>query len=287
MASDRDLEEFQAHFSQISVSNFPQVELDKNAAKEHKTLKNLFKINDPNQESESEFTGYIQTRSVFRLSKRPVAYKILQNLYGTNSMFEHEIIYSSYEGKIRTKKFSDYVNIMIKTDMVASKFITIYIRGLTGTVHVDQKTKKLVRRNLEAKKEGETKQKVESKQYSQYIKLNIELKKAASKDTLAHVNDWIKILFVLVSSSICAVYLLYLVKLSRKSKKKRIVKKQRHSLMSAIKMFDFGQIEGYKDNQLDGVRCSDSSDSDSSDQSGSRSTDSEEIGNMHEYIEDQ
>jgi hypothetical protein len=81
---------------------------------------------------------------------------------------------------------------------------------------------------------------VESKQYSQYIKLNIELKKAASKDTLAHVNDWIKILFVLVSSSICAVYLLYLVKLSRKSKKKRIVKKQRHSLMSAIKMFDFG-----------------------------------------------
>jgi hypothetical protein len=52
-------------------------------------------------------------------------------------MFEHEIIYSSYEGKIRTKKFSDYVNIMIKTDMVASKFITIYIRGLTGTVHVD------------------------------------------------------------------------------------------------------------------------------------------------------
>jgi hypothetical protein len=49
---------------------------------------------------------------------------------------------------------------------------------------------------------------------------------------------------------------------------------------------DFGQIEGYKDHQLDDVKGSDSSDSDSSSQSGSRSTDSEELGNMHEYIEE-
>ena len=80
-----------------------------------------------------QFKGYIRTKSVFRLLKKPVAYTILQNIYGKNSMFEHEIIYSSYEGTIRTKKFSDFSNILIKTDMVASKFITVYVRGMTGT----------------------------------------------------------------------------------------------------------------------------------------------------------
>lgn len=138
-------------------------------------------------------------------------------------MFEHEIIYSSYEGMISTKKFSDFTNIMIKTDMVASKFITIYIRGLTGTINLQEAKKK--RALEEGKKEEEKKPETESKQFSQYIKLNFELKKAASKDTLAHVNDWIKILFVLVSSSICAVYLLYLVNYSRKNNHRRAVKR--------------------------------------------------------------
>lgn len=125
-------------------------------------------------------------------------------------MFEHEIIYSSYSGNIRTKKFSDFTNILIKTDRVASKYITVYIRGLTGNIHtskVENKLRVLGDSQLSSSN-------VQSQQYSQYIKLNFELKKAAHKVPLAHLEDWGRIILVVFTSSICALYLLKLVKVN-------------------------------------------------------------------------
>ena len=69
-----------------------------NAAVTDLELKNILKINDPSQKTASPFQGYIKTKSVFRLQSKPIAYKILLHAYGTNSMYEHEIVYLTFGG---------------------------------------------------------------------------------------------------------------------------------------------------------------------------------------------
>lgn len=92
-------------------------------------LKNVFKLNDPSQNTQSTFPGYIQTKSVFRLKNKPISYKVLLHAYGANSLFEHEIVYLTYGGHFRSKRFSDFANIAIKTEQIASSYVVVYVRG--------------------------------------------------------------------------------------------------------------------------------------------------------------
>jgi hypothetical protein len=65
-------------------------------------------------------------------------------MYGKNSMFEHEIIYTSFSGEIIIKKFSDHTNIVFKSEMVASKYISVYVRGPTGISSIKPVTTRLM-----------------------------------------------------------------------------------------------------------------------------------------------
>ena len=60
------------------------------------------------------------------------------------------------------------------------------------------------------------KPKEDIKQVSQYLKLNVELLKSAHKDSMSHLQDWIKILFALFLTYISIIFLHKLVKINTK-----------------------------------------------------------------------
>jgi hypothetical protein len=148
-----------------------------------------------------------------------------------NSLFEHEIIYTTFEGHVRTKRFSDYVNIAIKTEQVASSYVVVYIRGTAVNqplVLTAEMKQQLGMTNKEAEVEI-------LNQVSQYVRIDFELNKSVKKRFVENLGDWVKILIVAVSV-ILSIFLLhkfmfYSRKIDKKEfKRKSLQKKDSKSL---------------------------------------------------------
>lgn len=84
------------------------------------------------EDSSTHYKHYIHTNAIMQLKRRSVAANVFTNLYGNNSQFENLLVYSDPSGNIFTKKFSEYININLETEKVASSKIFVWIRGPKG-----------------------------------------------------------------------------------------------------------------------------------------------------------
>lgn len=152
-------------------------------------FQNIFLVKEEN----SQYKKYIDSKGIIKLKERPVSYRPFVHMYGKNSRFEHKLVYTTFQGDVYTKKFTNKMNIVIKSDNVASNKITVFIKGL----------------------------------HSMFVEVNFKLSGNVRQSPNSKFWDWVKIFTVIIISSVTAYMLKYFIALSKKKEENREIKKIR------------------------------------------------------------
>lgn len=179
----------------LNFSKFQTIRISEKVNPDFKDVRTYSNIMATEDDSAMpNYQTYIHTNAVIQLKKRASAATVFTNLYGNNSLFENLLVYSDPTGNIITKKFSSKINIMLKTENVASTKIMVWIRG--------PKT--------------------------WFTKIVFNIVGRAQKGVGAELIDWAKIIIVVVLSLAAAFKLNSLVKLRKKFTK---IRKRRSTIV--------------------------------------------------------
>lgn len=77
------------------------------------------------------YKKYISTKAIIPIKQViPRKYQLFIYKYGQDSLYEHELFFTDIEGNAYRKMFSHKLNIELKTQIVASNFMQIFIQGI-------------------------------------------------------------------------------------------------------------------------------------------------------------